>query len=962
MEINKNGHAAVEAVTGLKLCHLNIQGISNKLDLLENMLREEDTDIMCVTEHWLDPSVSDLCIVGYTLISNFARSRFQHGGSLILIKNGIDLPLKPFRAAECLSVEGHCEFSGVIVGECSVLCCYRPPSGNLDVFVDSASSALSAAYTYSKYVIFCGDLNIDSGTSNVGKKLLCDLFNSFMLSITTHDPTRIFTYRNGHTSISTIDYLVTNIPENLYISTVFNPHISDHSAHRFSFNISDETFIDSSTRNKIYGRQLSENSMSLFTNMIMSQQWHIILDFSLNCCELWSQFIEHIMYCLNCCCPYKMKSIKNSSNTNGWYNEELSNIKKMLDKLHWVQKRTNDPNLRLQYRELQKTYRHKVNSTKKSFFLNKINSSENKTKAIWNIVNEKLNRNRKNQSPILLKIDEKIISDPTEVATEFAKHFTTVSSRKLHQIYGNPSSSCTVHPIVSQSIGIVPIGEDEVLKVIKNLRNKNSAGIDDLNVKLIKSIYTFILPPLTYLINRSLDEAVFPQILKTANVVPIYKKNEHENIENYRQISILSIFSKIFERIVYNKIMNYLLKYRILSVAQHGFLQGRSTETASCQFLNYVCKSIDEGKHVVSIFFDLSIAFDTINKEFLISKLYNLGIRGSMLSWIESYMTNRKIIVKYGSVCSAAESMELGVPQGSVLGPLLFLLYVNDLPLNIRTGHVLMYADDTTVVAAADSLEGLSRVATGVCRDMEEWCRRNGLILNLNKTVYMNMYNRRPISSDLEVQHGIEPSNCVKFLGTRIDPQLTFCNHIDHVCAKLNSAYFAILSLKNTLDTGGLLAVYYALAFSHLSNNIVCWGSIGTQCKRIFIIQKRILRLIFNINFRESCKETFISNKILTFPCIYIFNCLKFVNNNRYSLKKLGNAESRTTRGNDLLEVPKHKTRFFENSPLYKCTTIHNKLPIQFRALRGAVFERRVKSFLLEKAFYSVRDFLDHRF
>lgn len=411
------------------------------------------------------------------------------------------------------------------------------------------------------------------------------------------------------------------------------------------------------------------------------------------------------------------------------------------------------------------------------------------------------------------------------------------------------------------------------------------------------------------------------------------------------------------EKIISDRIIDYIVKFNILHSNQHGFIPGRSVETATFDFLKYVYDSVDSGKYVVCLFFDLSVAFDTVNRSFLLSKLYQLGIRGTILEWISSYMTGRTMSVKYNNCTSAVKSVDLGVPQGSVLGPLLFILYTNDLFKHVIADNITMYADDTTIVVRATDLGELELKIERVRCMMNAWCKKNDLILNGEKTVYMNIFNRKPIPDNFTLRQSINFSEKTKFLGIHIDQHLSFEHHIQHVCSKLNSAFYAILKLKHTLDEGGLLSVYYALAYSFMADNVMTWGSSSWR-GRVFIGQKRILRMLFNLGFRESCRELFITKNILTFPCIFIYKCLKYVNRNRPTFKKLGSNTKYNVRETNLMEIPAHKSAFFENGPVYMCARLYNALPRDVRFMQGKKFENQVKRLLLNNAFYSIDDYL----
>lgn len=552
-----------------------------------------------------------------------------------------------------------------------------------------------------------------------------------------------------------------------------------------------------------------------------------------------------------------------------------------------------------------------------------------------------------------------MISDSAEIAINFANYFSTISKIKLVEHFGeNLSLPCTTVDNQPQTLFVCYIDEYTIKSEIAKLKNKNSTGFDEISIKLLKRISDTISKPLEYLVNKSLESGTFPDILKTACIIPLYKKEDPHNIANYRQISLLSVFSKLIERLVHNMINKFLNLHNIISPCQHGFISTKSIETASYHLLDPVYKDLDRGLYVMSLMFDLSRAFDTVNIEFLVCKLHNIGIRGTLLEWIKSYMSNRKLLVKYNNTLSDTRDVHMGVPQGSVLGPLLFALYVNDLPKYISNGRVTMFADDTTITVSAQTPEELAEKVTLACNELDTWCQRNQLILNDKKTVYINFHSRKGLTPAFLIDNNINVSQKVKFLGTWLDNKLSWNDHIDFVCNKLSSAYFAILQMKTVLDTNGLLNIYYALAYSHLSLNIITWG-VGRNLNRVLISQKRMIRLVFNLKPLDSCRGVFKKNKILTVACIFILKCVCYTYKNIANLNRLGDTHSYNTRNNNVLSIPPHSTTLYEHSTNYNAIILFNKLPANLKTITGYnKFKAATKNYLIEMVFYSIYEFL----
>ena len=261
-----------------------------------------------------------------------------------------------------------------------------------------------------------------------------------------------------------------------------------------------------------------------------------------------------------------------------------------------------------------------------------------------------------------------------------------------------------------------------------------------------------------------------------------------------------------------------------------------------------------------------------------------------------------------------------------------------------------MYADDTTVTVSASNCNDLQKYVEDIVDDMNNWCSRNRLIANERKTVFIN-FNKKTSLNNFKL------SSFTKFLGTYIDSSLSWEQQVNQVCSRLNKAYFAILQLKDTLDEAGLVDVYYALAYSHLSFNICLWGK-SSQLQRIFVLQKRIIRLLFNLKYRESCKEIFTIKKILTAPCIYIYKCLIYAKANLQKFDTLDHSHTYSTRHGELLAIPRHKTAKFKDSFQYNSIILFNSLSVETRNLHLSKYKTKIKRILIQYVYYSINEFL----
>lgn len=565
----------------------------NKKELIEIFLEKYQPTILSIAEHWCsEDALRCIEFEGYTLETFFCRTTFKHGGVCLFVADNFPLNVKQVNLQLYCS-EKIIESSAVLLQneffKCCVVSMYRSPDGDISQFFDKVIDILCHCHKLCNKLLVCGDLNIDFLKDSFNKKLLQDILDSYNLRISTLEPTRISMNLNGSTATK-IDYIITNLP--YYEASVVQPNIADHLAIVFRCNVN----IKNTPRiNETYGNNISykynKNCLTELNNHLLLENFRDIYNPNIDINSCTGLFLETLNYLIDISCPKMQKKTKNYKCNKNWITAEVKKSSESLKFYHEVASISKDFELMNSYKRQKKIHRKFISNTKMDFHDNLIQSSSNKNKKIWEIVNKQTGRAKKTEHSIL-KNDNVIINNSKEIAENFGKYFSNITDICLANHYGTDfSNSCTTSQMSEKTFFFMPIAPSEVIHIINNIKVTNSVGIDGLPINLFRTISANISEPLSYIINQSVIEGKFPNILKIAKIVPVYKnKGDKMLVENYRPISILTILSKILEKAISDRLCKFFMKYNLLSNTQHGFTLGKSTETASYSLTEFIYK------------------------------------------------------------------------------------------------------------------------------------------------------------------------------------------------------------------------------------------------------------------------------------------------------------------------------------------------------------------------------------
>ena len=511
----------------------------------------------------------------------------------------------------------------------------------------------------------------------------------------------------------------------------------------------------------------------------------------------------------------------------------------------------------LKYKQYSNTLTRLKRHAKVTYYQSKCAEFRNNTKNLWKIIN-KITGKVNNKSEVIdcIRIDKVRCYSSQLIANEFGEFFASIGRTYANKI---PKAKQDLHyylskiPCEEKSIYLLPTTACEISKLICKLPNKSSSGYDKINNILLKKLNKELSVPIAMICNNSLKSGKFPTQMKTAIVVPLYKSKGRDYVNNYRPISLLMTISKLLEKVIYKRVYGFLTETKQIYDSQYGFRAGHSCENAISEVLGEIVKALQNGKTTVCILLDLSKAFDSLEHDMIFKKMERYGLRGICLKWFESYLHGRHIQVK----CKTGQSTEsysnlyeidYGTPQGSCLGPLIFMLFCNDLRLHLDYLKGIQFADDSTLLKSHSNLRYLKFCIEQDLEVIQDWFNANKLTLNVDKTVCMVF---SPKNSNIKMKinlSGVElPVVPVsKFLGLWIDSKLNWNEHLRRLTTRLYSRLGLLKRSKNLLDSNSRKILYFAQFHSILSYGLLVWGNMitQTQMKKISKLQETAVQLI----------------------------------------------------------------------------------------------------------------------
>ena len=526
--------------------------------------------------------------------------------------------------------------------------------------------------------------------------------------------------------------------------------------------------------------------------------------------------------------------------------------------------------LKTRFNRFHNILRQSIKEAKQIYYLRRFEKFKHDIKQTWSIINETLHRKKKKSLPCVFSHNGRLLKEPIEIANAFSRYFIDIGPSLANQIHTHHNYKEYVHNPSKNQIALQPIEEFKVIQVIDRLKKKSSKGIDGISNNLIKTVKYVFAKPLTLIINQMLYSGIFSGQLKVSKIIPLHKANDKMLLTNYRPIALLPSISKIFEYILLEQLTNHFIENKLLSPQQYGFRAKHSTELAALNLVDYLTYKLDNGIIPINIYIDLSKAFNTLIHNILLDTMSYYGVNVAK-NLLQNYLSHRHQVVDFNGSTSDTLEIKTGVPQGSVLGPFLFSVYINDLTSCTDIFNMIMYADDTTLFCDINGNPADEHVLNMELCKITHWLSANKLSLNVNKTKCMVFYSDKTKVLYPKLLIGaieIERVDYFNFLGLQLSHTLKWNEQLSCVSLKISKITGLLHKLKSEYPNSILKSIYNTLILPNINYCIISWGY---QIDKIFLLQKRAIRNISKSNFRAHTEPLFKEHNWYTTYTIWQF-------------------------------------------------------------------------------------------
>ena len=807
------------------------------------------------------------------------------------------------------------------------------------------------------------DFNInclDYTTNSKTKKFMNHMFSKGMLSVVNR-PTRV-----TKTSSSCIDHIYINSYfDRDILSGIIKTDLTDH----FPIFITDNNlnttnFSDKITKNI---RIINEVNIAKFKKNLSETNWSHVTE-SQDPDDAYNIFLKHFLIIYDNFFPVRKIEIKRKNLMSPWITRGLVKSSKRKQKLYekFLKNKTfkNEQN----YKKYKHLFERIKLASRKQHFSSLLLKHQNNAKKTWDTIKEAIGKTKikSNNFPRKITINKNETFDEDLIANTFNKYFVNVGPDLARNIPSSEKHFTDYIHKTDKTLDEKSLTLQELETAFKTLKTDKASGFDEINPNVVKSAYNEITIPFFHICKISLEKSCFPEKMKIAKITPLFKSGETDSVSNYRPISILPVFSKILERIMYNRVYTHISENLLLYEKQFGFQQNCSTDYAILQLTKEIYESLEKKEFTLGVFVDLSKAFDTVDHDILIKKLSYFGIKNKHLKWFKSYISNRQQYISYNNnKHSNILKIKCGVPQGSILGPLLFLLYINDMQNASRIFQPIMFADDTNLFYSHKNIKHLFRIVNQELKNIHTWFNANKLSINLTKTKYSffhsSYYNdliplRLP---RLEINNNtIKRETVMKFLGVLLDENLNWKDHIHCIENKISKNIGILYKARLVLNEKSTKQLYFSFINSYLNYGNIAWGSTSkTNLKILFRRQKHASRIIYFKDKVTHARPLMKSFNALNIYQLNIYQILLFMhkvkNNNIFSLFKRCFSETRNKYNTKATETTFSKPFFITKRGQYIITfrgpQLWNALvPKMLHDIPFHTFKLKIKKICLE--------------